>query len=256
MFGIFIAFSATADGTNVPSGNEKAKISSNGDSAKNVKIDPITGFPVIEKKPFVMFDYGASLGLVTRIEIQKERSNFVRQTHLLGTYVAMQSANMKPVNSMIRLAGYYPIYNTFNGMGQKSKQPVLGAFDLFAGPMLEFDMWKYVFLKGAGGLHFMYQATDRYHLLYLGMGLLAGAELPVAKQWTVIINGMLSADYPNFGTNRQIQPYSVSWNYQLDLGVRYSIKGSHDYSYIDIIKSIKKKKSAKAETEQKPESSE
>ena len=78
----------------------------------------------------------------------------------------------------------------------------------------------------------MYQATDQYHLLYLGLGILVGAELPVAKRWTVLINGMISADYPNFGTNRQSQPYSVSWNYQADLGVRYSTRGVHKYSYI------------------------
>lgn len=255
MFGIFIAISAFADEPNLPSEKDPLENSLNEDSSKNVKIDPITGFPMIEKKPFVMFDYGASLGLVSRIEIQKNRSNFVRQTHLLGTYVAMQTANMKPVNSMIRLAGYYPIHNTFNGMKQKSKQLVLGAFDLFAGPILEVDMWKYVFLKGAGGLHFMYQATDQYHLLYLGLGILVGAELPVANRWTVLINGMISADYPNFGTNRQIQPYSVSWNYQVDLGVRYSIKGIHEYSYINI-KSAKKKKNSKVKTESESKTSE
>ena len=72
MFGIFIAISAFADEPNLPSEKDPLENSLNEDSSKNVKIDPITGFPIIEKKPFVMFDYGASLGLVTRIEIQKE----------------------------------------------------------------------------------------------------------------------------------------------------------------------------------------
>ena len=103
---------------------------------------------------------------------------------------------MKPVNSMIRVAAYYPFFNTFNGMQQFPKQPILYAFDLFAAPMLQADMWKYVRLNFAGGLHYMYQLTDEYHMNYLGGGLLAGVELPFAKRWIIFDrrhdNGRLS----------------------------------------------------------------
>lgn len=198
----------------------------------NVELDPKTGFPVIKEKPFVMFNYGFADALITRLELQEERSNFVRQTSLLGAYVSMQTVNIKPINNYTRLAIYYPFYNTFNGMKQSSKQKILGAVDLFWGPMFEADMWKYILIKSAAGLHFMYQRTDEFDLLYLGLGLMAGFELPVAKNWTILANGSFSLDYPNLGSNSRIQPYDYAWTYQIDFGFRYSKKGVHKYSYI------------------------
>lgn len=197
----------------------------------DVPLDSKTGFPVIEKKPFPIFNYGLAGSLVTRLEVQEKRSNFVWQDGLLGAYVSVQSVNMKPVNSIARLAVYYPVHNTFNGMDMKQLQMLRGAIDFYAGPMLETDMWKYVHIKGSGGLHFMYQLTDEYHLLYLGVGLLAGLELPLAKNWTIVTNGIASLDYPNLGSNKN-QIYNVSWNYQLELGVRFSKKNPHRYYYI------------------------
>ena len=47
MFGIFIAISAFADEPNLPSEKDSPESSLNEDSSKNVKIDPITGFPMI-----------------------------------------------------------------------------------------------------------------------------------------------------------------------------------------------------------------
>ncbi len=198
----------------------------------DVELDPKTGFPIIKEKPFVMFNYGFTDALVTRLELQEKRSNFVRQTSLLGAYVSMQTVNIKPINNYTRLAIYYPYYNTFNGMKQSSKQKILGAVDLFWGPMLEADMWKYILIKSAVGLHFMYQRTDEFDLLYLGLGLMAGFELPVAKNWTILANGSFSLDYPNLGSNSIIQPYDYAWTYQIDFGFRYSKKGVHKYSYI------------------------
>lgn len=64
----------------------------------------------------------------------------MRQTHLADLYFAVQSENTKPVNSMIRVAAYYPFFNTFNEMQQLPKQPILYAFDLLAAPMLQADM--------------------------------------------------------------------------------------------------------------------
>ena len=87
-----------------------------------------------------MFNEGASYALLTRLEKQDKRSNFVRQNHLAGLYLAVQLENTKPVNSMIRVAAYYPFFNAFNGMQQLPKQPILYAFDLFAASMLQADM--------------------------------------------------------------------------------------------------------------------
>lgn len=211
---------------------EQSSKSSQEQENENIELDPKTGFPIIKEKPFVMFNYGFADVLITRLELQEERSNFVRQTSLLGVYVSMQTVNIKPINNYTRLAIYYPFYNTFNGMKQSSKQKILGAVDLFWGPMLEADMWKYILIKSAVGLHFMYQRTDEFDLLYLGLGLMAGFELPVAKNWTILANGSLSVDYPNLGSNSRIQPYDYAWTYQIDFGFRYSKKGVHKYSYI------------------------
>ncbi|MGP1458774.1 MAG: hypothetical protein ACTTKL_05635 [Treponema sp.] len=223
--------------------DEKSKIEAGGqraserdgtqvEDAENEILDEKTGFPAIKKRPFVMFNEGVSYTLLTRLEKQDKRSNFVRQNHLAGLYFSVQSENMKPVNSMIRVAAYYPFFNTFNGMQQFPKQPILYAFDLLAAPMFQADMWKYVRLNFAGGLHYMYQLTDEYHMNYLGGGLLAGLELPLAKRWTILTDGTVTVDYPNLGTNRIVQPFDLAWQYNVNVGVRYSRRGENKYSYL------------------------
>ena len=52
------------------------------------------------------------------------------------------------------------------------------------------------------------------------------------KPYTILVNGLASLDYGNFGSNRDIQPYNLVYNYQLELGVRYSKKKPHQYSYL------------------------
>lgn len=200
------------------------------------EIDSKTGFPKIKQRPFIMFNEGAAYTLITRLEKQDKRSNFVRQNHLAGLFFSLQTENMKPVNSMIRIAAYYPFFNTFNGMQQYPKQTILYAFDLLAAPMFQADMWKYVRLNFAGGLHYMYQLTDEYHMNYLGGGLLAGVELPLARRWTILTDGTATLDYPNLGTNRLVQPFDFAWQYNVSVGVRYSKKGENKYAYIYRIK--------------------
>lgn len=204
-------------------------------------IDSKTGFPKIKQRPFIMFNEGAAYTLITRLEKQDKRSNFVRQNHLAGLFFSLQTENMKPVNSMIRIAAYYPFFNTFNGMRQYPKQTILYAFDLLAAPMIQADMWKYVRLNFAGGLHYMYQLTDEYHMNYLGGGLLAGVELPLARRWTILTDGTATLDYPNLGTNRLVQPFDFAWQYNVSVGVRYSKKGENKYAYIHRIKPKKTK---------------
>lgn len=204
------------------------------EKSDEIPINPKTGFPEILETPFVVFDEGVTFDMVTRLQKQDDynRSDFVWQDYMLGAYFNVQSENMKPLDSMLRVAVYYPFYHTFDGMQQFPKQTILYAFDLFWGPMLQADMWKYVQLKVAGGLHYMYQLTDEYHMNYLGLGLVAGVELPVARRWTIVNNGTFTLDYANLGTNKQVQPYDYSWSYQASLGVRYSKKKLHKYAYI------------------------
>lgn len=196
------------------------------------QINPKTGFPEIKEKPFVVFNEGLTFANVTRLERQTDRNNYVRNTSMIGAFFSVQSKNMRPLNSLIRVSAFYPFYHKFNGVQQVPKQTILYAFDLFAGPIIETDMWKYVRLKFSAGLHYMYQLSDEFHLHYLGIGVLAGLELPVAPHWTVLIDGTFALDYPNFGTNRLVQPYDFSWQYHLDVGIRYSKKARNQYSYI------------------------
>lgn len=213
----------------------------------NVEINEKTGFPKIKAKPFVMFNEGIAMAQVTRIQTVSGRSNFVWQNDMIGAFFQIQTRNMKPLNSVIRTSVFYPFYNKFNGVKQFPKQTILYAFDLFAGPILETDMWKYVRLKFGLGLHYMYQLSDEYHLNYLGGGALAGLELPIEPRWTILLDGTFSFDYPNFGTNRLVQPYDYSWQYQLNLGVRYSVKGKNRYSYIRQSAKSLQKETLKAE---------
>lgn len=199
---------------------------------ESAAINPKTGFPEIEAKPFVIFNEGAAFANVTRIEKQSGRSNFVWQNSMLGAFFEVQSKNMRPLNSLIRVAAFYPFACKFNKVPQVQKQTILYAFDLFAGPIVETDMWKYVRIKLSTGLHYMYQLSDEYHLHYLGVGFLAGLELPVSAGWTVLVDGIFDLDYPNFGTNRMMQPFDLSWQYHLNAGVRYSKKARNTYSYI------------------------
>lgn len=201
-------------------------------SSNDVSLNPTTGFPKIEKKPFVMFNEGLAISNVTRIQNQENRSNFVYNDTMAGAYFAIKTQNMMPVNSIIRVAAFYPFYCTFNKVPQASKQTVLYAFDLFAAPVLEANMWQYVRINFAPGLHFLYQLTDTYHLIDLGIGALLGAELPLARRWTILINGIASFDYANLGTNSAMSPIDICYQYQLDLGVRYSKKGENKFSYI------------------------
>lgn len=218
---------------------------------ENVEINERTGFPRIKAKPFIMFNEGFAAAQVTRIQTVSGRSNFVWQNDMIGAFFQIQTRNMKPVNSVIRTSVFYPIYNTFNDVKQYPKQTVLYAFDLFAGPIIETDMWKYVRLKFGLGLHYMYQLSDEYHLNYLGGGALAGLELPIEPRWSILLDGTFSFDYPNFGTNRLVQPYDYSWQYQLNLGVRCSVKGKNKYSYIRQSEKSLRKEILKAENKAK-----
>lgn len=225
---------------------------------ENIPINPKTGFPEILEKPFLTFDEGVTFDMVTRLQKQDkhQRNDFVWQDYLIGAYFDMTSVNMKPFNSMIRVSAYYPFYHTFNGMEQFSKQTILYAFDVFAGPVFEANMWRYIDFKWAGGIHYMYQLSDEWHLNYLGGGLLAGIELPIARRWTIVNDFMFTLDYANLGSNQRMQPYDYSWSYQASLGVRYSKKHLHKYAYIHHIdkearaERIKAKKEAKEKAKQ------
>lgn len=229
--------------------NEQKKLDSETELVDGVLINKKTGFPAIIQRPYVTFDEGITFDMITRLQKQDKnnRSDFVWQNYLAGAYFTVKSENIKPFNEMIRVSAYYPFYYTYNGMEQIAKQTILYAFDLFAGPAFQLDMWKYVQLNLAGGLHYMYQLSDEYHLNYLGAGILGGIELPIAQRWTIVNNGTFTLDYANLGTNKTVQPFDYSWSYQVSLGVRYSKKKLHKYAYIHHIEKSKNTKEKDSE---------
>ncbi len=200
---------------------------------KQEDIHPVTGFPQIKSVPFVVFNEGVAFSNVTRIQLQKERSNFVLNDSLLGAYFELQTQNMKPIDSILRVAIFYPLETTFNSVPQQIKQPLTYAFDMFFIPYFESDMWNYVRIKFGPGFHFLYQLTDDWNYVHLGAGALLGVALPVTRGWTVMVDGLASYDYANLGSNRRMMSLDHSWTYQIQAGVRYSKKKSNKYSYID-----------------------
>jgi hypothetical protein len=162
----------------------------------------------------------------------------------------MQTGNMKSVNSICSVAVYYPFYHTFNGMEQLAKQPILYAFDAYAGAFFQGDLWKYVLINFSFGPHIFYKLSDEYHHVEAGGAVMIGIGLPVATYWTIINNGIFSVDYGNLGSNLIIQPYDMVWNYQIELGVRFSLRGANEYAYIHQ-KPPKKRKQKKLEREQR-----
>ncbi len=213
---------------------EKKAQDTKSENEENQNLNPKTGFPLITEKPFVIFDYGLTTSWVNRVINQEDygRSNFNFQDFLVGAYISMQTKHMKPLNSMIRIAGYYPLSFTFNGVPQVSKAVLRGSADLFAGILAEFDMWDYLRITFSPGLHVYYQYSDRFNYIHLGGAMLANLELPIAKHWTIKLDGIASLDYANLGSNKNIEIYDICWQYQLDIGVRYSKKAPNKYNYL------------------------
>ncbi|HBB43641.1 MAG TPA: hypothetical protein DEO40_02135 [Treponema sp.] len=236
-FALCLVFLPAVSQTSETASSDAVLVSEDGEA-----LDPVTGFPSIKEKPFVMFDWGATMSWNTRLKFQTGRTNFVFEDNMVGLYFTMETMHIRPLDSILRIAAYYPLRSTFNKVEQKSKQTLVYAFDVIFAPLFRLDMWHYIGINIAPGIHFMYQLTDDWHYFQLGGSVLAGIELPVWERWTFLINGIAALDYPNFGTNAQMAPIDLAWSYQLSVGVRYSKKGANKYSYI---KSRRKAKAAR-----------
>lgn len=189
----------------------------------------------------ISFNEGASYAQITRIEIIKNRSNFVRETFLAGAFVNAKTDNLSFIDLVIQLGAYYPFYNAFNGMEQFPKNTILYAFDSYFGAVYSFDALKYILIDISLGMHFMYQLTDEYHMCYLGLGTLNTIEFPVTKNWTIVNNYFFSYDNANLGSNKNVQKFNAAYQYHIDLGFRYSRKSPNPYYYFDIQKMSKEK---------------
>jgi len=191
----------------------------------------------------VSFNEGVSYGQLTRIEILKDRSNFVRENFLIGAFVNAKTDNFWLLDFVLQIGAYYPFYNAFNGMEQFAKNPILYAIDSYFGVVYSVDIFKYVLFDISLGMHYMYQLTDEYHMCYLGLGTLNTIEFPIAKNWTIVNNYFFSYDDANLGSNKKVQKFNASYQYHIDLGIRYSRKAPNSYYYIDVEK-IRREKQA------------
>ena len=195
----------------------------------------------------IIFDEGVSYAQVTRIEKMDNRSNFVRENMMAGAYFSTQTIGLPVVDFELDISAYYPFYQAFNGMKQKTHNLICYAFDGFLGAQKTFKQLKYVYINCALGMHYMYQLTDEYHMHYLGIGGELGFELPILPRWTIISRNYITYDNANLGTNKLIQKFDASYQYRFDLGVRYSRRVPNEYPYIKIWPKDKKKKHSPAE---------
>lgn len=182
-------------------------------------------------KPFIIFNGGISVASVTRIIKQKNVSNFVWNDFMPGLYLSAETKAMQPINSIYRLAVYYPYSFTFRNVPQTPKNVMRYAVDFFAGVLFEPRMWHFFNFNIAPGIHFLYQTGDKWNYINLGAGGMAGIEFPITRRWTISLNGFLSFDYGNLGTNASMQPFDIVYQYQLDLGIRYSKKAENKTPY-------------------------
>lgn len=183
-------------------------------------------------RPFIVYHEGLSASWLTRIIKQTGRSNFVYQDFLPGFYFGMALTNVKHLTPTIRLTAYYPLKSTFNKIPQPSKTPLHFGVDFFGGAAFQFDQLKYVRFNLSPGLHLFYLNSERWNYFNLGLAGLAGLELPLTRGWTILINGIASLDNGNLGGNWRMEPFDIVYQYQVDIGVRYSRKLSNPFPWI------------------------
>lgn len=187
----------------------------------------------IDGAPFrFVFEEGVSYAQVTRVEKQTGRSNFVRENMMAGAYFNFHTVNLSRIDFTQQISAYYPFYNAFNGMRQYSKNILNYAVDSFTGVTKTYERFPGVKFNGAMGLHYMFQLTDEWPMHYIGFGVQGGFLLPISKNFSIVNNYFISFDNANIGPNSLMQPFTISYQYHADLGVRFSKRTPNSYCYI------------------------
>lgn len=179
-----------------------------------------------------IFNEGVSYAQLTRIEVMENRSNFVRENMMIGAYFTVETSDLSFFDLIFTFSAYYPFYQAFNGMEQKVKNIFAYAVDSYIGTIITYDKLDYVILNFTLGMHYMYQLTDEYHMNYLGIGGSIGIDFPISKSWTIVETNFFSYDNPNLGANKKVQPFDASYQFHINIGVRYSGTVLNKYSYI------------------------
>lgn len=196
-------------------------------------------FIATRNKFCVYFDEGATASWNTRLIKQSGRSNFVFQDFMAGLYFTTRTKNFDvlvpfplPVELFARVAAYYPLIHTFNDYPQKAVNVLNFGVDFMLAPVLQISFLDYVYLDLAAGLHVLYQMSDRWHYVHLGAVGMVGLQLPIARRWTLLLNGFASIDNANLGSNKHMESYDLAWQYQASVGVRYSKNTPNPKFYI------------------------
>ena len=185
--------------------------------------DEAEGTAEQEKNLYATYSYGATASWLTRIINQSERSNFVFRDFLPGLYFNAELRNVRHVTPVARLAVYYPLISTFNLVPQKANTPLHFGTDLCIGGRFETE-WKSLKANAGPGLHLLFLSADRWNYLNLGLGVVGGLELALSPGWALLLDGFASIDNGNLGSNRIMEPFDVTYQYQMGIGVRYSRK--------------------------------
>jgi hypothetical protein len=173
---------------------------------------------------YLLFSEGVTCSWLTRIIKQTGRSNFVFEDFLAGPYFRMDLHTPKNITPMLRVAVLYPLISTFNKFPQKPKTPLHFGADMNLGANFNIFNFPYFRLNAGPAAHLFFLNSDRWNYWELGAAAFVGMELPISQSWTLICNGFASLDYGNLGDNRNMEPFDIAYQYQVDIGVRYSKK--------------------------------
>jgi hypothetical protein len=173
---------------------------------------------------FLLFSEGPAFSWLTRIKKQSGRSNFVFNDFLLGLFFRMDMPLTEYFTPMVRLAALYPLISTFNQVPQKPNNPLHFGVDMNLGLSFKIFDFSYFRLNTGPALHMFFLNSERWNYFDLGAAAFLGMELPMSPGWTVVCNGFASLDNGNLGGNRDMEPFNITYQYQLDIGVRYSRK--------------------------------
>lgn len=216
----------------------------------------------------LLHNWGVSWASITRIQKQSGRSNFVWNDKLIGAYYEMTTNNFLVMGRRVKVdlfarnAFYYPYAYTFNKVKQVTTQTVLYNFDLFTGVKFSMNFWDWVTVSAKPGLHVLYQLHDKWHYVHLGAGLGLEAEAPISSRWSFNIGGMWTWDNANLGSNRRMRPFDYAWEYQAQLGFRYSKRNLNPKSFVKYmprppkVKKVKPLKPRPQDQEQEEKSAE
>jgi len=171
-----------------------------------------------------LFSQGLSATWLIKIINQTDRSNFVFRDFLPGLYFEAELHILKYLTPALRAAVYYPLLSSFNLMPQKPKNPLHVGADFFAGFLFEKELFRFMIINGGAGLHLLFLNSDRWNYLGMGAAVFAGLEFLLNSRWSLLVEGFASLDNGNLGENRAMEPIDIAYQYQVDLGFRYTKK--------------------------------